>query len=909
MVFPLTPLDVTVELQNVVTPGTWTDVTEYVRVENGIVINRGRADEASSPEPSRCGFTVNNRDGRFSPRNPTGAYYGKIGRNTPIRVSAKLGTCRLTGAGTVSTPDSVGTSITGDIDVRVDLRMPAWAPNAVLFSKYGSAGQRSWRLYVNASGMLVLEWSTDGTATLTATSLVPVPRSTGRQAVRATLDVNNGAGGRTAVFYTAPTLSGTWTQLGDAVVQAGTTSIFDSTAVTLVNTFTDWSIYGSEVRNGIGGSVVAATPFEAQTHGAGSFVDSAGNTWTVNAGSSISNSRTRFVGEVSSWPVGWDLSEQDVWVGVEAAGIRRRLGQGAAPLRSSFYRVASNIGSSLKAYWPMEDAAGSTRFASAVAANAPMTASSSIDFAADAESFPASEALPVLNLGTAAGSFAPFSTGFCQARFFALVPSAPAVPALLASIRFGGGRLGRADLAVDTVGDLNLALYDTDGVFIAATGYVVWGVLGKTLRVSIELTQNGANLDYGIVTLEPGAPGGVSYGTTAASCTMGSASAALLGPQGTGVLGLLAETTVGHLTVQDTITPIYDLVDALDAYAGERAADRAQRLSAEEGVLLQTQGLDPATEPMGFQRPASYLDLLDEAGYSDIGIVSEDKTAARITFRTRDSLYIQHPALALDYDNLNGLVPVDDDQQVTNDVTVTRIDGSSTQLQLTSGPLSIQPPPGGVGKYDVGFEVSLETDAQTNQQASWRLNAGTLDETRYPSITLDLAKQTAAISANVLDLVEGDLVTVANPPTFAGTPDTIRQIIAGWEEALYPYGYEFAFVGIPATPYSIGVYDYAESPSRYAGDGSTLNAGITSTATGAAALSIVTPVGKPLWTSAAGDFPMKITVGGEVITLSAIAATASPQSATVSARSVNGVVKAHLAGAAVDIADPVFYAL
>lgn len=54
---------------------------------------------------------------------------------------------------------------------------------------------------------------------------------------------------------------------------------------------------------------------------------------------------------------------------------------------------------------------------------------------------------------------------------------------------------------------------------------------------------------------------------------------------------------------------------------------------------------------------------------------------------------------------------------------------------------------------------------------------------------------------------------------------------------------------------------------------------------------------------------MKITVGGEVITLSAIAATASPQSATVSARSVNGVVKAHLAGAAVDIADPVFYAL
>lgn len=52
---------------------------------------------------------------------------------------------------------------------------------------------------------------------------------------------------------------------------------------------------------------------------------------------------------------------------------------------------------------------------------------------------------------------------------------------------------------------------------------------------------------------------------------------------------------------------------------------------------------------------------------------------------------------------------------------------------------------------------------------------------------------------------------------------------------------------------------------------------------------------------------MNIRIGGEVITLSAISGASSPQSATVSARSVNGVVKSHSAGAAIDIDDPDYY--
>lgn len=82
---------VQVELQ---IAGTWTDITAYVMVrDNGgnIAITRGRREEGSQTEQSTCRLTLNNRDGRFSPRNPVGPYYGLIGRNQPIRISVPDG--------------------------------------------------------------------------------------------------------------------------------------------------------------------------------------------------------------------------------------------------------------------------------------------------------------------------------------------------------------------------------------------------------------------------------------------------------------------------------------------------------------------------------------------------------------------------------------------------------------------------------------------------------------------------------------------------------------------------------------------------------------------------------------------------------------------------------------------------
>jgi hypothetical protein len=76
-------LDVHVELW---IDSAWEDITSDVYTRAPITITRGRTAEGGQVEPSTCALTVNNRDGNYTPRNPSSTHYGKIGRNTPIRV-------------------------------------------------------------------------------------------------------------------------------------------------------------------------------------------------------------------------------------------------------------------------------------------------------------------------------------------------------------------------------------------------------------------------------------------------------------------------------------------------------------------------------------------------------------------------------------------------------------------------------------------------------------------------------------------------------------------------------------------------------------------------------------------------------------------------------------------------------
>ena len=121
------------------------------------------------------------------------------------------------------------------------------------------------------TGVLRVVTSADGSTLITSDSTA-APTITDQKGlwIRATVDVNNGAAGNTVTFYTSNDAQTTdpervtWSQLGNPVVNAGTTSIFNSTAglnigatdTGTLNRFTG-KIYQARIYNGLNRSVAA----------------------------------------------------------------------------------------------------------------------------------------------------------------------------------------------------------------------------------------------------------------------------------------------------------------------------------------------------------------------------------------------------------------------------------------------------------------------------------------------------------------------------------------------------------------------------------------------------------------------------------------------------------------------------
>ena len=193
---------------------------------------------------------------------------------------------------TATSPDAAALDITGDIDIRAKIAMDDWTPSAsnALIAKYGTAGQRSYYLALGSpTGLLQLNWSADGTNVITKNSTVAPTITDGSTLwVRVTLDVDNGASGNTVTFYTS-TDGTTWTQLGDAVVTAGTTSIHSGTSILEIGTWgagnaiARGKFFRAQVLNGINGIVAFDANFETSitSLNQASFTESSANAATV----------------------------------------------------------------------------------------------------------------------------------------------------------------------------------------------------------------------------------------------------------------------------------------------------------------------------------------------------------------------------------------------------------------------------------------------------------------------------------------------------------------------------------------------------------------------------------------------------------------------------------------------------
>lgn len=619
----------------------------------------------------------------------------------------------------------------------------------------------------------------------------------------------------------------------------------------------------------------------------------------------------RFYGEISEFPTRWNLAGSDVYVPLVASGLLRRLVR-AQSLRSAFTTTLIGIADAatnghILGYWPMEDQPGSESFASPLAGVDPMLVTAGVPVLAAVDPGPGSDPIPTWQNATAEAVPAGGGTGTeFTVGFYLTVPET-------------GLDDGQILLEFTTAGTAELWRISSAGGPLIRTSIYVAGVgthrvtnllvNGFSRYIKIQANQNGGNVDWDI-----SASGVGTDAATLAGATVTSPTGVTVGASA----NIATDVGIGHVVLGDTDDVLFlsAFDQGISGYAGETVAARMVRLGQNIGFFPVTVvSGDEGPGVMGVQPGGTLLEVMRAAEAADAGGILHDSISELgLRYVTRAARYSDQdgarPSLELDYAAKQisaPLEPTDDDALLRNDVTVTRSGGSSARYEQSTGPLSVDDPPDGVGRYQADLTLNLSSDAVLPDYASWIAHVGTTDQERYPQVGVDLVKF-PALAADASALQPGDRVRLVNLPDWLPPGDARLQVL-GWVETIFSHRREITFNCAPASAYDVGVYDdegadsLAEEPgSRYSPDFTELFENLDTTETG---VNVNTPVGA-VWTHADGDFD--IDIGGERMTVTGISGTGAAQTFTVT-RSVNGVVKEHFTGAEVTLWQPARYAL
>jgi hypothetical protein len=538
---------------------------------------------------------------------------------------------------------------------------------------------------------------------------------------------------------------------------------------------------------------------------------------SVNALSAalISYSGYRFWGEVSEWPPAWDPSQHDIYCDITASGIWRRLSQQQETLGSPFRRYYALYAGSLQGYWPMEDGTGATQFvpwaSPAGTANGTwsvLSGGNGPSLAANS-SFNGSDAIPVLN--ASAFNFTVPSGGTATnnvTRFIMSVPAAGDSASGTTNWNIletdSSGTVAKFEVYLSYTGSLIIELRNSIGTIIANATSVT-NVKGKPVLVSAELTPSGGNVNWAVNIITPGA----TSVTESMTGTLASASIGAITDVKISRANALMDTAAGHLAVSygspaSLVTAAY----ALNGYLGEYALDRFIRLCTETGLPYETIGTDTTSAPMGPQTDDHLADLLQMIENTDVGLLYECRDQFGLGYRTLASMANQAAAVTLNYAAATidaALTLTYDDALIQNDITLTNWDGYVQEAVLTAGALSILAPPNGVGNgYGYSGTVNTASDSQVAGIATWLLNLGTVDEIRYPAVSVKLIRSTlSSLFGAIPALRIGDYFQITNPPAFL-TTTTIKQLVWGYSETLNAKAWTFTWNAVPESPYETG---------------------------------------------------------------------------------------------------------
>jgi hypothetical protein len=612
----------------------------------------------------------------------------------------------------------------------------------------------------------------------------------------------------------------------------------------------------------------------------------------------LSNGYVRLWAEASAWvpdrtPEHSTGVRGRAWVGFTAEGILRRLSLWTEPLRSPMYRTIVGRASSV-GHWSLED----DRDATALSNSKPGGKLGSIKGTpSPGETEAPNGAAMSIKLATGSvlsGAFlSASSTAGWQVSFAFRMPAMPVSATYTTVFRWstGNGYIWTFDINNTAV---KYTCTDADGVSLLAAP-VLYGVGAEADKWVTYVIK--ASVSAGTVTLEriqyaEGSTSGYYGGSTFA----GSVGALRAWWQDGGAVmnGAWFSHIYGVSGVADNLFTATAL-RVFNGYRGEAAGTRYLRLMGESGLTCFIIGTSTDTIPMGIQKPDTLVNLLSEIRETDGCRIDDERFDIALTMTTRRALYNQTPALTLSYPSqvAQPFTKLIDDSATHNVVTVKAADGGDITATLTTGAMSVQPPPAGVGESRQTVDVSVAAATQLLDIATHHLAKGTLNRPRYERVRVDLLAN-PGLAATAMTVREGNMIRITG-----FEPEPIDLLVVGFVETIGRSGrWDITYQVEPYDVWTIGVYDQADF--RWDAATSTLAAGALIAAT---SFSLTCTDRNDVWSTST---PYDLMVAGERVTVTAMTAAAGTgpytQTATVT-RAVNGVSKAQLSGSEVHVFD------
>jgi hypothetical protein len=527
----------------------------------------------------------------------------------------------------------------------------------------------------------------------------------------------------------------------------------------------------------------------------------------------------------------------------------------------------------------MEEGPDADRIVSPIA-GVPELRVTGMDLGSD-DSMPGSDALPRLRTPSSLRGLMPavVSAGW-QLEFVYYLDQMPATSTELIRVHVAGSEMWRAEVLVSTA-EVRVRVVAPDGTIIGNAAFTNPAALadfvGSWNRLQLFTAISGG-------TAEVTASWRDVTGTTRHYATAGYTGTSAGRPTfvaGDWPTNALEGLRIGHLAMFQGVNgslfpaaaaPVTIFEGADDGFARESAISRLARLAVEEAGTLDLTWRDGdtsrASEAMGPQRVDTLVSLLEQVPETDGGILYERRDRLGLEYRDRTTLYNQTPTLTLDYTERGHIAPplepAERAADVVNDMTVQRIDGGTGRAVIEHGPLSVQPPPDGVGVQDQQVSVSAGSDGQLEQLAAWRASLGTYDGAHFVTVKV-LLHAAPDLVPGVLATDVGDVIRLTNLPHYQ-SPDAVDLIVEGYTERWpSPLEWEITFTCSPGGPWVVGVL---EDPvwGRLDTDGSVLTTAVDAAAT---TLTVTTTAG-PAWVTDPIHHGFDVRVGGEVVTVNGV---------------------------------------